>query len=53
MQRISFGKKVTNNTFIQGDGTIAGTSSTSASTDSPDAGSHVSDDGDDMMIWWY
>jgi hypothetical protein len=48
MQRISFGKKVTNNTFIQGDGTIA--TSSSASTDGPDTGAHVSDTGDDMMI---
>ena len=40
MQRISFGKKVTNNTFIQGDGTIASASSSSASTDGSDTGGH-------------
>jgi hypothetical protein len=50
MQRISFGKKVTYNTFIQGDGTIASASSSSASTDGSDTGAHVSDAGDDMMI---
>ena len=45
MQRISFGKKVTNNTFIQGDGTIAGAFFSSVSTDGPDTGAHVSDAG--------
>ena len=50
MQRISFGKKVTNNTFIQGDGTVAGASSSSASSDAPDTEAHVSDAGDEMMI---
>ena len=50
MQRISFGKKVTKNTFIQGDGTIASAPSSSASTDGSDTGAHVSDAGDDMMI---
>ena len=50
MLRISFGKKVTYNTFIQGDGTIASASSSSASTDGSDTGAHVSDAGDDMMI---
>ena len=50
MQRISFGKKVTNNTFIQGDRTVTGASSSSASTDVPDTEAHVSDAGDEMMI---
>ena len=45
MQRISFGKKI-----IQGDGTVAGASSSSASTDVPDTEAHVSDAGDEMMI---
>ena len=50
MQKNLFGKKVTNNTFIQGDGTDARASSSSASSDAPDTEAHVSDAGDEMMI---
>jgi hypothetical protein len=48
MQRITFGKKSTNNTLIR-DG-IAGASSSSASSDDPVDGAHVSEAGDEIMM---